>query len=239
MSCTDLLVFGARRGDLAEFWAGCEEGQAADAGGYRSHREKQRRLIVGAARELFDEKGIDRTKMSEIISGSGLRPSTVYQYFPNKDAIVWEIVREIFAASQVRIGAQLGEGERSAYETISLLVEAMCAELVEAPENVRMMAQFDALYARQWSAEQLIALEMELNPEGFELFARLIREGIADGSLRKELDPELTMHAIFNMLIGTQRRLVSLGKRIELEYGRPVDELFRESARILLNGIKA
>ena len=206
---------------------------------YRTHRDKQRRLIVGVATRLFDEKGIDRTTMSEIIAAKELRPSTVYQYFPNKDGIVWEIVRNIFAESQLRLAAYFGDQPRTAYETISLLVDDMCDQLLHAPDRVRMMAQFDALYAHDWSAEQLIDLETELNPAGFAYFSRLIADGIADGSLRKELNPELTMHAIFNMLIGTQRRLASLGSRIEQEYGRPVDELFRESARILLHGIKA
>ena len=77
-------------------------------------------------------------------------------------------------------------------------------------------------------------------PEGFQQFAALIREGIADGSLRADLDPELTMHAVMNAVAGAQRRLASLGSRkVELEYGQPIDRLFRETIRVILLGLRA
>jgi hypothetical protein len=53
----------------------------------------------------------------------------------------------------------------------------------------------------------------------------VIQGGIA--SLRSELDPDLTMHAVMNTLIGTQRRLASLVDKIEQEYGESIDHLFR------------
>jgi hypothetical protein len=40
-------------------------------------------------------------------------------------------------------------------------------------------------------------------------------------------------------VIGTQRRLASLGDRLELEYGKPIDVLFREMIRIILLGLRA
>ena len=58
---------------------------------YHAHRERQRRRILSAAEKLFEERGIDRTTMADVISSSELRPSTIYQYFSNKDDIVWAI----------------------------------------------------------------------------------------------------------------------------------------------------
>jgi len=101
------------------------------------------------------------------------------------------------------------------------------------------MAQFDAMYARDWPAEQLISLESQINPGGFEVFSELIREGIADGSLRSDLDAGLTMHAVMNAIIGAQRRLGSLGNKVEQEYGNFIDRLFRETIRIILLGLRA
>jgi len=101
------------------------------------------------------------------------------------------------------------------------------------------MAQFDAMYARDWSAERLLTLEAQIYPEGFRYFGSLIREGISDGSLRSDLNPELTMHAVMNAVVGTQRRLASLGSQVELEYGQPVDSLFRETTRVILRGLRA
>jgi hypothetical protein len=76
-------------------------------------------------------------------------------------------------------------------------------------------------------------------PGRFEIFADLIREGIADGSLRSDLNPDLTMHSVVNAVIGAQRRLASLGNRVEKEYGQPIELLFRETVRIILLGLRA
>ena len=61
---------------------------------YHAHRERQRRRILSAAERLFDEHGIDRVTMLEIVAAAGLRASTLYQYFSSKDDIVWALVRE-------------------------------------------------------------------------------------------------------------------------------------------------
>src|SRR4051812_38201090 len=205
---------------------------------YHAHRERQRRRILDAASALFDERGIDRVTMAEITSASGVQPSTVYQYFSNKDEIVWAILGDVMQESS-RVAGQRLDGAANALARLTALLEFMADELAHNQVKVRFMAQFDAMFARDWPAERLLTLESQINPEGFEFFATLIREGIADGSLRPDLDPELTMHAVINAVIGAQRRLASLGNKVELEYGQPINRLFRETIRILLLGLRA
>jgi AcrR family transcriptional regulator len=205
---------------------------------YFSHRQRQSRRILDAAARLFDERGIDCVTMADIIAATGIRASTMYQYFSNKDDVVWTILGELFADSAVR-AKQAMEAGTSALDKIAALLEFMADGLTNDPAKVRFVAQFDAMYARHWPVERLLSLEARISPQGFESFSALIREGMADGSLRPDLDPGLTMHAVINAVIGAQRRLASLGDRVELEYGKPIDVLFREMIRIILLGLRA
>jgi AcrR family transcriptional regulator len=205
---------------------------------YQAHRERQRKRILDAAFRLFDLRGIDRVTMAEITAASGVQPSTMYQYFSNKDDIVWEILGGLIQEKS-GLAKQAVEDAPNALARITALLESMADDLSNKQEEVRFMAQFDAMYARDWPVERLLSLESRIDPRPFGIFAELIREGIADGSLRQDLDPELTMHAVFNALIGTQRRLASLGKKVEQEYGQPTDRLFRETVRVLLLGLRA
>jgi AcrR family transcriptional regulator len=204
---------------------------------YNAHRERQRRRILEAARKLFDQRGIDRVSMAEIVSETGLRASTIYQYFSNKDDIVWAILGEVMVDSAVR-SKEATATAKTALAKITALLELMAEELTKDRGKVRFLAQFDAMYARDWPADRLLTLEAHINPQGFQYFGTLIREGIADGSLRPDLDPELTLHAVINAVIGAQRRLASLGTRVELEYGQPIDRLFREMIRVILLGLR-
>jgi AcrR family transcriptional regulator len=205
---------------------------------YHIHRERQRRRILEAAEKVFDERGIDRVTMTEIISASELRPSTIYQYFSSKDDIVWAVLEVVLADFSARAKIAI-DREKTALARITALLELMADDLTRKQAKVRFLAQFDAMYARDWPAERLLTLEAQINPEGFEHFSRLIREGVTDGSLRADLNPELTLHALINAVVGAQRRLASLGGRVELEYGQPVDSLFRETIRLLLLGLRA
>jgi hypothetical protein len=47
------------------------------------------------------------------------------------------------------------------------------------------------------------------------------------------------MFHILNTVIGAQRRLASLGNKVELEYGHPIDRLFRETIRVIVLGLRA
>jgi len=208
------------------------------ANAYHAHRERQSRRILDAAWKLFNEQGIDRVTMAEITAGSGVQPSTMYQYFSNKDDIVWAIVGELMQESGGRAKETL-KGAPNALARITALLELMADELANKREQVRFMAQFDAMYARDWPVERLLTLESQIYAQPFQWFTKLIREGIKDGSLRSDLDPDLTMHAVINGVIGAQRRLASLGNKIEQEYGNPIDRLFRETIRVMLLGLRA
>lgn len=206
--------------------------------GYHAHRERQHRRILDAAAKLFDEHGIDRVTMANITSASGIRASTIYQYFSHKDEIVWAILRELFSQDVERANKRV-ESATTGLGKIMGLLEFMADELATNPAKVRFLAQFDALYARDWPAERLLTLEAQINPKGFRYFRKLIRDGMADGSLRPDLDPDLTMQAVMNAVIGAQRRLASLGNKVEIEYGQPIDRLFRETIRLLALGLRA
>jgi len=214
------------------------QGNTANAP-YTAHRERQRRRILDAARALFDLRGIDRVTVAEIVGETGIRASTLYEYFANKDEIVWALVEECMTASSADVQRHYKAAKGLAIEKIRALFRAFEDELVNEPARVRFMAQFDAMYAREWTVERLLAVEERVFPGSFKELSSLIRKGIKDGSLRADLDAKVTMHAVMNTMVGLQRRLASLGSRVEEEYGQPVDVIFRESMRVVLLGLAA
>ena len=212
--------------------------KAKSPGTYHLHRERQRRRILNAAEKLFDERGIDRTTMAEIISVSGLRASTLYEYFSKKEDIAWAIFSQVLEVDAANV-KKCVDRATTGLAKITALLQYMADELSNNQAKIRFVAQFDAMYARDGPVERLLTLEGQLNDHGFKIFGTLIREGIADGSLRSDLDPELTLHAVINAVLGAQRRLASLGAKVETEYGQPINRLFQEMVRIILLGLSA
>lgn len=65
--------------------------------------------ILAAARRLIGEKGIDAVKMREIAALAGGPISSVYQYFPNKSAILAMLFEQWSEELEARIGDCLSE----------------------------------------------------------------------------------------------------------------------------------
>ena len=105
--------------------------------------------------------------MAEITSASGIQPSTMYQYFSNKDDIVWAILGELIQEGSGRAKQAL-ENAPNALARITALLESIADELSNNVESVRFMAQFDAIYARHWPVERLLTPESQIRPSHFD-----------------------------------------------------------------------
>ena len=55
-------------------------------------KEEKRRLIALSCKELLLENGIKNLTVSQIAQAAGIGKGTIYEYFANKDEIVFEII---------------------------------------------------------------------------------------------------------------------------------------------------
>lgn len=207
---------------------------------YRVHREKQQRHILTVARALFEQRGIDNVTMVDICTASDLMASTVYQYFANKEDIVWAIVYDILVESHADFQRILQASHASAFNKMQSLLKSMADELCQRPARARFMAQFDVLYARESNAKRLMDIEAVIYTEPVAvLLTRLAEAGIADGSLRADINPHLSLHSAINAALSMQRRLVMIGGHLEQEFDQTAVQLFQETCRLLLEGLRA
>jgi AcrR family transcriptional regulator len=60
----------------------------------RADARRNRARLVDAARELFAEVGIEAAGMNDVARRAGVGPGTLWRHFPNKEALVAEVVGE-------------------------------------------------------------------------------------------------------------------------------------------------
>ncbi|HYH32658.1 MAG TPA: helix-turn-helix domain-containing protein [Pseudonocardia sp.] len=60
----------------------------------RADARRNRARLVVAARELFEEVGTADAAMNDVARRAGVGPGTLWRHFPNKDALVAEVVGE-------------------------------------------------------------------------------------------------------------------------------------------------
>jgi AcrR family transcriptional regulator len=88
--------------------------------------------LLAAAEDVFAEVGCDAATMTEIAERAGASIGAVYQYFPNKDAMVIALRRQHAAEVEVRWAPLIAEASQL---SIKQLVERVCDEAIDYIEK--------------------------------------------------------------------------------------------------------
>ncbi|MEH3055329.1 MAG: helix-turn-helix domain containing protein [Patulibacter minatonensis] len=153
----------------------------------RADARRNRERIVEAARKVFGEAGND-AQMDDVAAAAGVGVGTVYRHFPNKDALIGELVNQKFIA----IGKLLDEAAQADGDK----GEALLRSLAKGAEQ--MEADMATQHALSGMPRPAVWEMCAMTVAGVnERSAKLIESGIASGSLR----PDMTV-ADIRMLMG-------------------------------------
>jgi AcrR family transcriptional regulator len=152
------------------------------------------RQILDAALEVFGERGLAAARLEDIARTAGVSKGTIYLYFPNKEALFCDMIREIPAR-------------------FIATVEGMIAD-ESATEQLRHYFRNSWDYMRSPTFEilyRLIMSELHHFPDLYEQFveevpmrsmriiADILRRGVSSGEFR-ELDPVVTARMLHSLL---------------------------------------
>lgn len=73
------------------------------------NKEEKRRAIALSSRELLLEHGIKNITISKIAECAGVGKGTIYEYFTNKEDIVFEIISVFIAEHEKELYALIDE----------------------------------------------------------------------------------------------------------------------------------
>jgi AcrR family transcriptional regulator len=141
----------------------------------RADARRNRARIIASARKLFARLGND-AQMEEIAADCGLGMGTLYRHFPNKQALLTEIVRERFEG-MIEI-AQTAERIEDPGEAF----EAVLGRYLEAADGDAAF-QLALLGSTEFEWEGVVAQKAEFA----EIVTRIIERAVATGNVRGDL----------------------------------------------------
>jgi len=206
---------------------------------YVAHRESQSELILDVAEELFTRKGIEQVTMGQIAREAHLTRATIYKYYANKEEIAQEIFKIITMGWRDRNEREVWGFQGNGYQRLEKFITSFLEYLSKNPHEAGFVAEINYLYAKNWPAEMFVQTMLKNLTDDRQFVLESIHAGIADGSLRSDLEPELTLAAFFNFLSGMISRFGELGAKLEDEYGISSQTIFEQIFCIFLNGLKS
>jgi AcrR family transcriptional regulator len=167
----------------------------------RREREQQvrRETIIGAARQLFHDKGYELTTVEEIAAMAELGKGTIYSYFKSKDEIYIAILESEFAILEDRM-KQAIEDSTSAKNALHNLYETFIQYNQERPSFIRAIF----LQVEQEPSLKVTDIVKGLKgktTEWSKLVGYVLQKGIDNGEF-EVISVEKTAETVIGMVLG-------------------------------------
>lgn len=147
-----------------------------------SHESPPAARILATAHQQLVDHGYTALTMDVLAHELGMSKKTLYVHFAGKDALIERIIECIERSLQERMQAVLAEPKLTFPQRVSSVVEVVGSTMTRiSPTMLRELQRFaPRLY-------QKIEDVRQKNVPNF--FGRLIREGVAAGKVRADVDP--------------------------------------------------
>ncbi len=104
--------------------------------------------IVAAGREVLVTRGYDGASTNRIAAAAGVSPGSLYQYFPDKDAVLTEVLDRYLDAMEARVSrafldsvAVAGPGAGTTTTAVRATLEALLDTFSEEPDLLRVIVE--------------------------------------------------------------------------------------------------
>ncbi|HEX3511158.1 MAG TPA: helix-turn-helix domain-containing protein [Solirubrobacteraceae bacterium] len=176
----------------------------------RADARRNRELILAAARELLASDQPD-VQIDAIAARAGVGVGTVYRHFPDKEALMGELVRERFNGFNARLQEAIDDGGGDPFETLAAALRANAAETAsDAATRRALMTGGERVFAH---AQNEI--------EEFERRAAVLVERARSAG---ELRPDFQAHDIGMVMCGL---CATMGKPEVWEWQRHLELVLR------------
>lgn len=154
------------------------------------HEYEQRQRIMCAAARCFCRTGYHRATIQDVCDEASLSKGGLYTYFKSKEELLTSVLQESFTTTLRRAQAAAGSG-RNALEKLDRVADAV----VEGFRSEEMTGlQSPKLFLEIWAEASKNRALNTLYVDGYSrwrvFLTGLLREGIAEGIFKRDVDPD-------------------------------------------------
>lgn len=179
--------------------------------------KNKEKLILDSAVTLFTAKGFQATRMEDVAKKAGISKGLTYFYYKNKEDLFMALTKKAFEQFKEEFREVLRSKGKNGLEMLCDLMAKIINFAKEQPVYYQAILNFlDVLkkYNRPALRQEIDPLILdsihfhkllEIHHEPIKLGVQMVSQGIKDGSIRTELQPEITFYAVWAMIIGFEK----------------------------------
>jgi TetR/AcrR family fatty acid metabolism transcriptional regulator len=152
----------------------------------------KRRLILDAAVRVFARGGYHGSRVGDIATEAGVAHGLLYHYFSSKDEVLESVFRENFGELLERFRA-VEASDEPAPEKLEGIAKILLRTWRNDPDLVTVMV-------REVARSPQLQAQVDEVREAFAIIERVILEGQAAGSFRRDVDARLASWIVYGGL---------------------------------------
>lgn len=206
----------------------------------RKEREKlqRRQEIILAAEKVFFSKGFANTTMDDIAAEAELSKGTLYLYFKSKEELFKVFVKRGIS-KQLEMFIEFTKNQPNGLLKVKAIGEAYIKFYYDFPNYYNALMFEETQKVREIETdsedENILKIKMETN----KILVETIIEGMNDGSIRKDLDPEKTALILWGESLGVLQLVTLKGDILCNKMGCTSQELISYFFEFTYNALKA
>jgi AcrR family transcriptional regulator len=175
------------------------DGYAVGARDPKQTRSRRRQIdLLEAATRVFARDGIAKSKMADIAAEAGISVSSIYDYYPSKEDLAYEIpIRRLSEFYAEFLQRALGLG--SMRERLQLFLSMAVDYARRNPDWARL------LYLEIWPS---VLIEEARVRRALDDFGRIVVSKLREGSRRGEWDAKLDPYQTATILMGSITHMI-------------------------------
>ncbi|GAB6282815.1 MAG: hypothetical protein STSR0008_15650 [Ignavibacterium sp.] len=202
-------------------------------------KEQRRQTIINAAEKIFFSKGYEKSTMDDVAAECELSKGTLYLYFKSKEEVYLAIILRSIKLLRSMFEKAVDK-DVTGLEKVRAIGEAYSKFYFDHRDYYDALMYYgfmeiDVFSHSSAGAELKTFME---NKEVMTIFVNAIKEGIKDGTIRKELDPEKTAIILWGQSSGVLQLMTTKGHAIKhiFEYTR--EEMLNSYFEFTYNALK-
>ena len=178
-------------------------------------KEEKRRNIALSCRELLLVHGIKNLTVSQIAQTAGVGKGTIYEYFSNKEDIVFEIIASFIAEHEQRL-QQIAQMNIPTKEKI-LSFYFLFFDDTETKQQLRTYREFLAISMTD-PTEKMVAFSQECNQKFSAISQTIIQDAVDKGELRPEAVEIIKHLAVYHTGLIVEEQKSALDAKHDIEH---------------------
>lgn len=204
-------------------------------------REQRKNIIVDAAERVFFSKGYVNATMDDVAEAAEIGKGTLYLYFKSKMDLYYALLFRFLEGLKQKLEA-FDATNAKGMDKLMEYGKVSYNYFMAYPDDFKTLMYSEAAEISSQGGSTYMAKCFETDNLILDIIVKALREGMEDGTVRKDIEPEKTALVVYKILVGilkiTVHKMDKCPAGIPQYHGTSMEEIFFLALKLVRDSLR-